>query len=108
MITVDFLAKQLLTDANIQLVDVRPPSAFDAARIAGSLNVPLRSICPDQDKLNLSQPMYLICTDGSLAELAAARLKRFGYQHVCVVAGGLRAWVIFGHPLEGRALSPSC
>ena len=84
--------------------DVRSAEEYAREHIAGSTNVPLERIEDSSFpvELNSTEVLYLICTDATKADLAAAALRRRGVNDVLVVAGGLKSWRALGYEIESR------
>lgn len=87
----------------VHLIDVRTPVEFRAVHIAGARNVPLDSLDPRTigEQLNgTSEPLYVICQGGGRGANACQKLLAAGLPKVVNVAGGTRAWVEAGLPVE--------
>lgn len=78
-------------------------------RIAGALHVPRTvlewradpaSDASDERIAQLDARLILMCNDGYSSSLAAANLSRMGFCCVADLAGGYRAWVKAGLPIE--------
>jgi len=89
---------QLATIARPQLIDVREPDEFAAARAVGAVNVPLGSLAsaslPDE-----SATVYVICQSGGRSLRAVDALTARGIDAVNV-EGGTSAWIQAGLPTE--------
>ena len=83
-----------------QVIDVREVSEYETERVAGALLMPLSSFDRHAGTIELHRPVYLLCRSGNRAGKAAERLQKLGAANVCVVEGGLQAWVAAGHPVE--------
>jgi rhodanese-related sulfurtransferase len=91
------------------LLDVRPDSLFEAARIAGSIHAygrdfeSLRDVIPPE----VDAPVVWVSEDGRRPLGAPDRAaEAAGYLRVLWLEGGLRAWVASGHPTVGSRLFP--
>ncbi|MBX9689256.1 MAG: rhodanese-like domain-containing protein [Candidatus Obscuribacterales bacterium] len=85
------------------LVDLRLPADFADEHIAGSINMPIAVLQAELSRQGIQRvPIYLICSNGSLAYKAADILASLGFERLVVMAGGLLAWRVFGFPLVGR------
>jgi len=89
------------------LIDVLSAESFAAEHVPGAFN-----FCAYEtafaDKIRVAFPdtateltVCGYCDDTQEAELAVAKLKDAGYQHVKVMPGGLKAWKAGGGSLEG-------
>jgi hydroxyacylglutathione hydrolase len=85
----------------VQLLDVRERSEWDAGRIPGSAHVPYHDVRGLPEGLDPGQPIAAICSSGQRAAVAASLLKRAGAERVIhVVEGGVGTWERAGLPIE--------
>ncbi len=88
------------------LVDVREPSEVADGYIAGAINIPVRDLFKNLDKLPaLDQPIVIYCASGHRGGLAAAALRLLGYTDVVNLGGGLGAWKKAELPVETAAIA---
>ena len=94
------------------VLDVREPGELEAkGRVPGALHVPRglleASADPDSPMAEArltearGRPVLTLCASGARAALAAATLKRMGYDGAAVIEGGIEAWRKAGLPVEG-------
>ena len=76
----------------IQVIDVREPDEHAAARVAGTLLLPLSELTARCGELDPSRAYYLHCKAGGRSLKAVAFLKQHGFQQVKSVCGGIQAW----------------
>lgn len=81
------LEKRLKT--NIKLLDVRTPAEYNGGHIEGAQNIPLGQI--DHYSQSKEEKLYVICHSGVRSRLAAAKLRKKGYD-VVNISGGMRTW----------------
>jgi rhodanese-related sulfurtransferase len=84
------------------VIDVGPSDAYTRGHVPGAA-----WICPSRIELRLgeaerSRPLVLTCPDGIASTLAAASLRRRGYD-ARVLDDGTRGWSAAGHALEAGA-----
>lgn len=96
--------------ASVLFLDVRTPAEFGEAHIEGAVLHPLGGLNPVQvEKLTAGkEACVVICQSGKRAESAAAKLKGCDVPGLCVLDGGLEAWIAAGLPVnrgESRGLS---
>ena len=89
-IEADELAMDMPHDDNLEVIDVRKPSEFEAAHVKGAINVPLDTLT---DPLNIAMieddaNLYVHCAGGYRSVIAASLLKRQGYHNLRNVLGG--------------------
>jgi rhodanese-related sulfurtransferase len=85
-------------------IDVREDHEFaqDHAKEArhigrGVLERDIETLIPDKNA-----PIVLYCGGGFRSALAAANLRKMGYENVLSMDGGIRAWREAGYPLDRR------
>lgn len=86
--------------AGALLVDVREPDEWAAGHAAGAVHIPLGQLASRARELNKDREVLLICASGNRSSLATDLLRRSGHSRAMNVAGGTRAWVRAGLPLE--------
>jgi rhodanese-related sulfurtransferase len=91
-----------LRDAGIELVDVRQPDEFERARVPGARLIPLAEVGERLDEVPRDRTVYVICGSGPRSARAVEHLRSNGIDAVNV-AGGTRAWIDAGHPIETGA-----
>lgn len=99
-ISVDELAE--LLDAGARLVDVRQPDEYEAARVEGSVLVPLATVPVNVDAFRGDGTTYVICRSGARSMQACEFLAAQGVD-VANVAGGVLAWVATGRDVAAGA-----
>ena len=82
---------QLTQTASLAILDVREVDEFEDGHIASSENLPLSSLVLDYEKLDKSQPYFVICHAGVRSANACDFLSQEGYD-VTNVMGGMSAW----------------
>jgi hydroxyacylglutathione hydrolase len=78
----------------LQILDVRERSEWDAGHIPGSVHTPYHDIHAIPDGIDPSRPVAVICSSGQRAAPAASLLRRHGAREVLhVVDGGVSAYM---------------
>lgn len=84
------------------VVDVRETYERESGYLPGSIGLSkgvlerdIEQKIPDKNK-----PIIFYCSGGFRSVLAADNVQKMGYTHVASMAGGSRAWVEQGLPLE--------
>ena len=81
----------------LQILDVREQSEWDAGHIPGSVHTPYHDIHSIPDGIDPERPVAVICSSGQRSAPAASLLRRHGARDVLhVVDGGVPAY------MEGR------
>ncbi|MFI5311157.1 MAG: rhodanese-like domain-containing protein [Gemmatimonadales bacterium] len=87
---------------NVVYLDVREPNEFNLGHLPAAVHVPLGSL---ELRVEAAVPrdarIVTYCSAGVRSVLAADTLQRMGYADVVSMAGGLRAYVATGAPVEG-------
>jgi len=88
-------------DKELQILDVREQSEWDAGHIPGSLHVPYHDIHELPEEIDPERPVAAICGSGERSAVAASQVQRFGARETLhVVDGGVGTWEKHGWPLE--------
>jgi len=76
------------------IIDVREAEEFKAGHIEGAVNIPIRTLAQNLDKLpkDKATPVAVVCKSGIRAAYATMTLKLMGYKNVKDIAGGMMAW----------------
>ena len=107
------LAQRLSDAESILLLDVREPSEFEQAHIAGSMNVPrglLEAACDwDYDDTvpalagGRDRAVVVVCRSGSRSLLAADVMQDMGFGDVVSLKTGVQGWNDYEQPLVDAA-----
>jgi glyoxylase-like metal-dependent hydrolase (beta-lactamase superfamily II)/rhodanese-related sulfurtransferase len=93
-VTVPELARLLDADPTTQVLDVREPSEYEEARLAGAIELPFREVrLAPPAELDPQRPVYTICASGPRATLGASLLARMGFDARPTLGGGVRELV---------------
>lgn len=100
--------EQELGTGDVILVDIREADELEAnGRIPGAVHLPRGMIefyadptSPyHREPLDPSKRVILHCASGGRSALAAATLRRMGYERVAHLDGGFKAWKEAGKPV---------
>jgi len=86
--------------ANVHLVDIRPPSLYEAGWIKGSQKIPLGELSQRYGEIPQEKEVVLVDHAGQQVLVAGRFLKSKGYGQVSRLQGGLRAWTNAKLPVE--------
>jgi rhodanese-related sulfurtransferase len=81
-----------LIDAGAVVIDVREEGEYAEGHIPGAVNVPIRTLAQNLDKIPADQPVLVYCASGHRAGMAMSSLQALGYDNVRSFPGGWRAW----------------
>jgi rhodanese-related sulfurtransferase len=97
------LARLLLTQDKLDLIDVRPGAEFNRVHIRGARSIPLGTLHPARvlrERVGgKSDPVFLICWNRARASMAAGLLRDAGCQQPVVLDGGMELWEAQGLPV---------
>ena len=95
------LAAKQNAGENLFVLDVRELDEFKAGHIEGAVNIPIRTLVQNLDKLpkDKAAPVAVVCKSGIRAAYATMTLKLMGYTNVKDVAGGMLGWEKEGLPV---------
>ena len=88
----------LLTDASVQLVDVRTPEEFAQGQIPGAINIDWRGdgfLDKASELLTTDKPVLVYCRSGRRSAEAASALEKKNFQ-TYNLKGGILAWTDAG------------
>jgi rhodanese-related sulfurtransferase len=80
-----------LADPNIEILDVRKQSEYDAEHIIGAINLPLDYINENMIRIDKHKKYYVHCGSGYRSMTFVSILKARGYNNLINVSGGFGA-----------------
>jgi rhodanese-related sulfurtransferase len=89
------VAKQ---QAGAFLLDVREPSEWNDAHIAGATLIPLGELQSRVNELPKDQEIVVVCRSGNRSAQGRDILLNAGFDQVTSMAGGLNQWKAAGYP----------
>jgi len=97
------LEARMTAGDSVELIDVRSREDFWKSHVPGARSVPLaefgaRKILRERT-LPATEPLYIMCRNKALAELAAESLQADGCENTIIVKGGMDAWRRNGLPV---------
>lgn len=101
-ITPDQVWSKMNSETPLVLVDVREEHERESGYLPGSIGLSRGVLERDIEQKIPSKdtPIIFYCSGGYRSILAADSVQKMGYVHVASMAGGSRAWVEHGLPLE--------
>ena len=87
------------------IVDVREPAEIETnGYIAGAVNIPIRDLLKNLDKLPAKdQKIVITCASGHRGSLGMMALRLLGYTDVVNLNGGMNGWIKAEFPVETGA-----
>ncbi len=95
--TVDQLAAAL--DQGAPVIDVREPAEFREGHVPGATNIPMGQLTARMGEIDPNRPVHVVCASGNRSSAMADVLTANGFDAMNV-AGGTRAWIRSGRPIE--------
>ncbi|TWG91539.1 rhodanese-related sulfurtransferase [Nocardioides sp. J9] len=96
-IDIDQLADAI--DGGAVVVDVRETSEYADGHVPGARNIPMGQLPGRLDELDRSAVVHVVCASGNRSSAMTDVLVAQGFDAVNV-AGGTRAWISSGRPVE--------
>jgi hydroxyacylglutathione hydrolase len=89
-----------ITSANLPVIlDVRVAKEWNAERIEGSVNLPLNHLEERLAELPRDRRIVVHCAGGYRSSIAASILRKYGFENLVELAGGIAAWKAAKLPL---------
>jgi rhodanese-related sulfurtransferase len=79
-------------NSDIVVLDCREHWEFDAAKIAGSLHIPMNEIPAHLQELDTEKHLVVVCHHGVRSMNVTVWLRNQGFQRVQSLAGGIDRW----------------
>ncbi len=96
-------AAALLQQKRARLIDVREPWELAAARIEGSLSLPMGDVpARAHHELDPDERLLVICHHGLRSMNVAVWLRNQGFEQAQSLRGGIDAWSLEVDPTVGR------
>ncbi|RYF86902.1 MAG: MBL fold metallo-hydrolase, partial [Chitinophagaceae bacterium] len=93
-------AKERLKNNNVQLIDLRGASEYNAGHIAQANNVFVGTLPDNLDKVSKTKDVIIYCQSGDRATIGYSILAKNGFNNVSNFAGSINEWVNAGEPVE--------
>ena len=82
------------------LIDVRTPAEWAMGAIKEAKHLPLTRLLKGAPDIPQDEEIIVTCGMGYRGNIAASFLQGEGFKHVHSLAGGMKAWVNAGFPIE--------
>jgi hydroxyacylglutathione hydrolase len=83
--------EQKISNEDIQLIDARKPSEYEAEHVSFANNKPLDYINEWMGSLNKTEKYYIYCAGGYRSAIMTSILKARGYHNIIDIDGGFKA-----------------
>ena len=92
--------KQVHSNGNCTLIDVRTPVEFREVHVRGALNVPLDRLTTESlPNRSGDEPLYVVCQKGGRSAQACQKLDAAGVENIVNVEGGTQGCRSAGLPV---------
>jgi rhodanese-related sulfurtransferase len=98
-------AAELVSQHDVDLVDVRDDREWSSGHIPGARHIPLEQLRADPEAYLAHKPIVFICARGVRSLTAAKLAERLGYTQVYNLDGGTSAWSKAGLPIVVEAVT---
>ncbi|MFZ1026659.1 MAG: rhodanese-like domain-containing protein [Limnoraphis robusta] len=91
--------KSLLNSRQLLLVDVRESSEYNSGHIPNAINIPIRTLAENLDKIPSDRPVVVYCTTGYRSAMGVMTLHLLGYDNVQGFPPSFAAWKSAGEAI---------
>lgn len=101
-ISVNGLKQKIDMGEKFFLLDVREPGEFASGHIQGAVNIPIRQLGKNMDKLPADKkaPIIIYCRSGMRCGMVMTALGMAGYTNIKGLAFGIALWELAGIPVQ--------
>lgn len=92
--------KDAVAASDALVIDVRQPEEYAEGHIPGSVNIPLRELGVNVDKIPTDRQVFVYCKSGYRAGLAVSSLRMMGYDNALSFSGSWLAWTEAGEEVS--------
>ncbi len=95
-------AKEMLTENDVAVIDVREPHEYQAGHIPHATLIPVNSVFARREELPKDKKLIFVCAVGQRSALAAEMAAAAGLpaDRLYSLDGGTDAWRQAGEPVE--------
>jgi len=91
--------KTYLNRDDVQLVDLRGATEYNAGHIEGAENIFIGTLDKNLDKISREQPVVIYCQGGDRATIGYSILAHNGFTNVKNFSGSMNEWKAQGNPI---------
>lgn len=96
--------KEAVEASGALVIDVRQPEEYAEGFIPGAINIPLRELAKNVDKIPTDTQVFVYCKSGFRAGLAVSSLRTMGYDNALAYSGSYNAWTEAGEEVATEAV----
>lgn len=86
-------AVEKIKEGRAMLVDIRDNQSFNAAHVAGSIQLSDQTLTQFLQQCDYDTPIMVLCYHGISSQGAAQYLLNQGFEEVYSIAGGFESWM---------------
>ncbi len=86
------------------LIDVREVGEYEEGHVEGAVNIPLRTLGENLDKIPTDRQVFVYCKSGHRAGIAVSSLGMLGYSNILGFPPGWNGWTDAGEPVSTEAV----
>lgn len=91
--------KDAIAASGAMLLDVREPTEYAEGHLEGAVNIPLRELAQNLDKIPTDRQVFVYCKSGWRAGVGVSSLRLLGYDNVLGFPPSWNGWVEAGEPV---------
>ena len=91
--------KVLLKDEEVQLIDLRSATEYNAGHIAQAENIFVGTLTDNLDKISKDKKVIIHCQSGDRSTIGYSILVKNGFKNVFNFSGSINEWVNAGEPV---------
>ncbi len=84
--------KEAVEASDALVIDIRQPSEYEEGHIPGAINIPLRELAANVDKIPTDRQVFVYCKSGYRAAVGNSALRMMGYDNTLSFSGSWLAW----------------
>jgi rhodanese-related sulfurtransferase len=88
--------KDAVAASDALLIDVREPGEYVEGHLPGAINIPLRTLADNLDKVPTDRQVFIYCKSGHRAGMGLSSLGMLGYDNVSAFPPGYAGWTDAG------------
>jgi rhodanese-related sulfurtransferase len=87
------------------LIDIREVGEYEEGHIEGAVNIPLRTLGENLDKIPTDRQVFIYCKSGHRAGIAVSALGMLGYTNILGFPPGWNGWTEAGEAVSTEAVA---
>lgn len=92
--------KEAVAASDALVIDVREPGEYAEGFILDAVNIPLRTLAENLDKIPTDRQVFIYCKSGWRAGLATSSLGMAGYDNILAYPPGWNGWTAAGEEVS--------